>query len=137
MRVTSRLFPVLAIMTLGSACSKNALSAGDAATDASTSNDLGSTNADVPPDAALTPPSGVTFPDAPQMSCASAGDCEFPPSACGRPDCDGQCLAVEWVVYYDNPTCTSGQCVFTKRYFQCSGGMACAMGGCFFNVTIP
>ena len=138
MRGFSRLCALVASMTLASACSKNASSAGDAATDAPTSNDLGSTRADVPPDATLTPPSGFAFPDAPQMSCGQAGDCQFPPSACGRPSCDaGQCFDPGWVVYYDNPTCQGGQCAFTKRYFPCSGGMGCAMGGCFFNVTVP
>ena len=151
MRALSRLCALLSMVTIGSACSKSALSAGDAAIDAPTSNDLGSTNsdvqasddvdstrADVPPDATLTPPPDFAFPEAPQMSCGNAGDCQFPPSACGRPSCDGgQCFDPGWVVYYDDPTCQGGQCAFTQHYFACSGGMGCAMGGCFFNVTIP
>jgi hypothetical protein len=72
------------------------------------------------------------------MSCGGdAGDCQFPPSACGTLDCDaGSCTGASWVVYYDAPTCASGQCVFTKRYFQCSVSTFCSLGGCRFNGTL-
>jgi hypothetical protein len=145
MQVISRLFALLMVMTVAGTCSKNVMPAGDAASDVTTSDvttskDLGPTIGDVPPDTALTPPSGVTFPDAPQMSCGGdAGDCQFPPSVCADPSCDGgQCLGYGWVVYYDTPTCVSGQCAFTKRYFQCSFNYEmCVGGGCRFNGTIP
>jgi hypothetical protein len=139
MQVISRLFALLMVMTVAGTCSKNVMPGGDAASDVTTSKDLGPTNGDVPPDTALTPPSGVTFPDPPQMSCGGdAGDCQFPPSACADPSCDGgQCQGFEWVVYYDTPTCVSGQCAFTKRYFHCSFNTACYGGGCRFNGTVP
>jgi hypothetical protein len=142
MSVTSSLSALVLVMIVGSTCSKNA-SSGDAATDVSISNDLGSTNdggqaPEVPAGAMLTPPSGFTFPEAPAMSCGGdAADCQFPPSACGNIVCDASaCSIANWVVYYDSPTCSSGQCVFTKQYFLCGNGTACIGGGCRFNGTI-
>lgn len=142
MRALSRLLMLVTAVTLGSTCSKNGAAVGDAAIDVPTSSDLGSTSdvgqaSEVPADALLTPPAGVTFPDTASMSCAGgAEDCQFPPSACADLGCDGgQCPGLQWVVYYDNPRCVSGQCVFTKRYFQCGPGTACSVGGCRFNGT--
>ena len=139
MQAMSKRFALLLVMAVAGACSKNVAPAGDAASDVTTAKDLDATNGDVPPDTALTPPPGITFPDAPRMSCAGdAPDCQFPPSACADPSCDGgQCPGAEWVVYYDSPTCASGQCAFIKRYFRCTFNSACVGGGCRFNGTIP
>jgi hypothetical protein len=139
MRATSTLLMLFTIMILGSTCSKSAAT-GDAATDVATSKDLGADvgqGPEVPAGTVLTPPARITFPDAPAMSCGGdAGDCQFPPSACANVGCDGgTCDFQEWVVYYDAPTCVSGRCVFTKRYFQCGNSTACSGGGCRFNGT--
>ena len=92
---------------------------------------------DIPPDSQPTPPADVMFPAPPQVSCAAVSDCEFPPSACAAPSCDGGgCPGSEWVVYYDNPQCLAGKCAFEQRYFQCIGGLTtCSLGGCRFNGT--
>jgi hypothetical protein len=140
MRVTSTLFALLMVTILGSTCSRSA-STGDAATDVSASKDLGTSTdvghaPEVPAGTVLTPPAGITFPDAPPMSCGGAADCQFPASACANLGCDGgACDPQAWVVYYDDPTCVNGQCAFTKRYFQCGNSTACIGGGCRFNGT--
>jgi hypothetical protein len=134
---------LLVVAVLASACSRSALPAGDAATETGTPTDTASSvdsgQPEIPADARLAPPMGITFPDAAPMTCGGdAGRCDFPPSACAAPDCTSTgCPGLAWIVYFDNPTCVSGQCVFTKRYFQCSNSMACLSGGCISNVTIP
>jgi len=136
-------FALLVVAVFGGGCSKTALSPSDAATETGTPTDTASlvdvAEPEIPADAGPTPPAGITFPDAPPMSCgADAGSCDFPPSACADRDCTASgCPGIAWIVYYDSPTCVSGQCVFTKRYFQCSNSMACVSGGCISNVTIP
>ena|SRR5260221_7514019 len=136
MRHLSRLFALLGVIASGSACSKTALTTGDAMTDTPPASNLDSRTdvaqgSEAPPDASLTPPADITFPDPPRMSCGGAGDCQLPPSACADPGRGSQ-----WVVYFDSPTCVSGQCVFTKRYFQCGPSTACFLGGCSFNGTV-
>jgi hypothetical protein len=103
------------------------------------SKDSGSAVGDAPLDLTFGPPAGLAFPDAPPMSCGGdAGDCQFPPSVCGVPSCDGgQCPKTPWIVYYLAPMCVSGQCVFTKRFFECQGEMPCSNGACPFNSTVP
>ena len=91
---------------------------------------------DIPADTQPTPPADVMFPNQPQITCATVSDCEFPPSACAAPSCDGGlCPGFSWVVYYDSPQCVAGQCVFEQRYFQCANGLSCNLGGCRFNGT--
>jgi hypothetical protein len=91
---------------------------------------------DIPSDTQPTPPANVLFPEPPQITCSMASDCEFPPSACADPGCDaGGCPGSSWVVYYDNPQCNAGKCVFEQRYFQCFGSYSCGNGGCRFNGT--
>jgi hypothetical protein len=91
---------------------------------------------DIPPNTQPTPPEHVRFPDPPQWTCAAPTDCEFPPSACADPSCDGgACFGYSWAVYYDSPQCVTGKCVFEQRYFQCSGATTCFEGGCRFNGT--
>ena len=128
------------------ACSSSAAKPGDAAT----TNDVGqagdvappqdmSQTSEVPADAALVPPDNVSFPDMPEMACGGGpGDCQFPPSACADPSCDGGiCAGFQWVVYYDNPMCVNGKCAYTKKYFECDISSYCSMGGCRFNGTLP
>jgi hypothetical protein len=91
---------------------------------------------DIPPDTQPTPPANVVFPDPPQLTCSRVSDCEFPPSTCADPSCDGGvCPGYPWVVYYDNPQCNAGKCVFEQRYFECGGWEVCSGGGCRFNGT--
>ena len=131
------------LLAMASGCSSSSTAKGG---DASATNDLGQagdvgqTN-DVAPDmstdAPVVPPAAVMFPQAPDVSCGGgAGDCPLPPSACADPSCDGgACPGLQWVVYYDNPMCVSGKCVYTNRYFECSLETMCASGGCRFNGT--
>jgi hypothetical protein len=95
------------------------------------------TKVDIAPDAPVVPPANVTFPEAPEASCGDdAGECPLPPSACADYSCDGGiCYGIGWVVYYDNPTCVSGQCVYTKRYFECNLFSECVNGGCRYSGT--
>lgn len=91
---------------------------------------------DVPADSTVTAPEGVSFPDAPRASCATANDCDFPPSVCADPTCDGgDCPGRGWVVYFDKPACPAGSCVFERRYFQCGNLSFCAAGGCRYAGT--
>ena len=95
------------------------------------------TKVDIAPDAPVVPPANVSFPEAPEASCGDdAGECPLPPSACADYSCDGGiCWGLGWVVYYDNPTCVSGTCVYTKRYFECSVLSECSAGGCHYSGT--
>ncbi len=45
-----------------------------------------------------------------------------------------QCADGRWLVYYDNGSCVSGQCVWEKRYIDCST-LGCQMGSCRAAVT--
>jgi len=144
---------VVVVLTTGG-CASGSGKAGDAATnkdlgdanDAVQASDLTApgdrggardTAVDIPADAGFVPPANVTFPEPPEMSCAgSASDCEFPPSACAAPSCDGgNCPGLQWVVYYDAPSCVGGKCKYTNRYFECTSNTACSAGGCRFNGT--
>lgn len=92
---------------------------------------------EIPAEAVFAPPPNVIFPEAPQSSCAgTANDCELPPSACAEPSCDGGvCQGYRWVIYYDSPTCVSGKCKYTNRYFECTVSTVCSAGGCRYNGT--
>lgn len=96
------------------------------------------------PDAQSTPPTGVVFPDPAAVSCAAdggSGTCDFPPSACGVPDCvdASTCPPATWIVSYSNPRCVNGGCVWDPLYYQCSGyATSCVQGACFYNgTTLP
>jgi hypothetical protein len=113
----------LALLLLMTACSGGAAKPRDA-------------GPEVPAEATLVPPADISFPEAPAMSCAVATDCPFPPSACADPSCDGGiCPGEQWVIYYDSPSCVTGQCTYTKKYFQCQYSDVCTAGGCHFNGT--
>jgi hypothetical protein len=139
MRARSSRYALFVVLTVGAACSKSATPSGDAASDSATSKDTASATGDGSSDVTVGPPAGITFPDASPMSCGGdAGDCQLPPSACGSSSCDGSsCAGTPWVVYYDSPTCVGGRCLFTKRFFECTGEVACINGACPFNVTVP
>ena len=130
------------LLAMASSCSSSSTAKGG---DAAATNDVGQTSdvgqthdvaADVSADAVL-PPANVSFPEAPDVDCGGdAAACPLPPSVCADPSCDASaCPGLQWVVYYDNPTCVSGKCVYTNRYFECSVGTMCAAGGCRFNGT--
>jgi hypothetical protein len=93
-----------------------------------------------PPDAQPTAPADVTFPDPAPMSCsADAGDqggCEFAPAACATITVDdgGAAHGRDWLVYYDNPRCVDGHCMWDRLYYQCSYGR-CLSGACYVNIT--
>jgi hypothetical protein len=148
MRTLSLISGLLVLMMVAASCSSTPQKLADAAT----TNDVGQTSdvlqfidlgradvqPNVPADAGLVPPDEITFPAPPEVACGGdAGECQFPPSACADPGCDGSvlCLSWSWVVYYDNPTCVSGRCTYTNRYFQCSSSSFCSAGGCRFNGT--
>jgi hypothetical protein len=94
-------------------------------------------------DAQRTPPDDVTFPPPPVVTCgADAGDgggaCDLPPSSCADPTCadaSASCDPWSWVVYYDNPRCVNGRCVWDRAYFQCASFDRCSHGGCVPNFT--
>ena len=154
MRGVVAFFSLIGLAAVAPSCSSTAAKAGDAASpdDVGQTHDVGQANdvgqpsdarstkdlaPEVPADAALVPPAEVIFPEAPPMSCGAADECQFPPSACADPSCDGGvCPGVQWIVYYDSPTCVNGQCEYTKRYFQCLGNNLCSAGGCRFNGTL-
>jgi hypothetical protein len=52
-----------------------------------------------------------------EIGCESASDCPIPPSTC---DVDG-------LVYYTNPYCASGSCVWVRKTLGCG----CSDGGCY------
>ena len=130
------------LLAMAPSCSSRPAQGVDAAStnDAGLNTDFRLTNdvaSDVSADAPVVPPANVMFPAAPDASCGDdAGDCQLPPSACADPSCDGgSCPGFQWVVYYDNPMCVSGKCVYTNRYFQCSALTMCTYGGCRYNGT--
>jgi len=131
---------VLMAAALGWGCSSSTQTTAprpDAAADVPARSDaLIDRKTEIPDSAQPTPPANVLFPDPPHLTCARDSDCEFPAPACANPGCeDGGCLGLWWIVYYDNPRCTAGSCVFDPRYFQCTGQTACFGGGCVFNGT--
>jgi hypothetical protein len=138
---------LLFLMAVAPRCSSSSAAPADAAStnDVGHASDVGQTNdvaqtgdakSDATADVVL-PPASVIFPDAPDVACGGdAGDCGLPPSACADPSCDGgACYGLQWVVYYDNPTCVNDKCVYTQRYFECSIGAMCSAGGCRYNGT--
>jgi hypothetical protein len=142
MRTSISILALLLPAVASSCSSSSTAKSGDAATtkDVGQANDVGQTHdvaLDVSADAVV-PPANVMFPEAPDVSCGDAGDCPLPPSACADPSCDGggACYGFRWVVYYDNPACVNGQCVYTNRYFECSLDTTCTAGGCRFNGTL-
>ncbi len=141
-----------AVATTGGGCSSESLVRADGGVDRPTPTSPDAI--DVPaivvdahlssPDAQTTPPAGVVFPDPAPASCAAdggAGACDFPPSACGVPDCAGAstCPQANWIVSYSNPRCVSGGCAWDRLYYQCSGyGTFCVQGACIYNgTTLP
>jgi len=141
MRASASILALL--LAIASGCSSSVTAkGGDAAVttdvgqsnDVAQTNDVGQTN-DATADAVV-PPANVMFPAGPDVSCGGdAGDCPLPPSACAVPCDPTSCDGLQWVVYYDDPVCVSGKCVYTNRYFECSPGTMCTAGGCRFNGT--
>ncbi len=141
-----------ACATAGAGCSSESLVRADGAvdhpavtaTDAAGEQGIAVDQRQSPPDAQNTPPTGIVFPDPAPVSCGAdggAGICDFPPSACGEPDCAdaSTCPPAIWIVSYSNPRCVSGACVWDRLYYQCSGyATYCGQGACFYNgTTLP
>ena len=137
----------LVVLIAAASCSSNSAKSVDAAV-TSTAGDAGDTGGDVGQtldvaaevlvDAAIVPPDTITFPEAPEATChGDATDCPLPPSACADPSCDGgTCPGLQWVIYYDIPTCVNDKCAYEKRYFECTVSTVCSAGGCRFNGTL-
>lgn len=149
MRASATSIFALFLLATASGCSSSSTAKGG---DASSTNDAGQTSdvvqtndllqvndvaSNMSADAPVVPPDNVIFPEAPDVPCGGdAGDCQLPASACADPSCDaGSCPGLQWVVYYDNPTCVSGRCAYTNRYFVCSILATCSAGGCRYNGT--
>jgi hypothetical protein len=62
-------------------------------------------------------------------------ECDLPPSTCAlRDDCDADVASCmvgsSWIVYYENPRCVAGRCVWDQEYFQCGAFGRCSLGAC-------
>jgi len=149
MGASGKVFGFVMLMALASSCSSGSAKVIDAGVttdvaqtgDDGPPNDVGQTHDARPKasvDAALMPPAGVMFPEAPDVACGNdATDCPLPPSACADPSCDGgSCPGLSWVIYYDGPTCVNNKCAYNNKYFECAVGSQCSAGGCRFNATL-
>jgi hypothetical protein len=97
------------------------------------------------PDADPSLPAGMSAPEPPDVACTGQADaaieCDLPPSTCALwpTACDAgnyQCLlGSPWIVYYQNPRCVAGHCVWDQAYFQCQGGQSCRAGACMSILT--
>jgi hypothetical protein len=103
----------------------------DAATDVAVAT--GSPDADPPL------PSGLVAESPPEVSCTGQADaaveCDLPMSTCALPSgCDADvnvCMSGStWIVYYENPRCVAGRCVWDQAYFHCDGISYCTRGAC-------
>jgi hypothetical protein len=103
----------------------------DAATDVAVA--AGSPDADPPL------PSGLAAESPPEVQCTGQADgaveCDLPMSTCALPSgCDADlatCMSGStWIVYYENPRCVAGRCVWDQSYFQCDGRSFCTRGAC-------
>jgi hypothetical protein len=139
------IFAVLLLSTVSSCSRTVPAKSGDAATtidvgptiEAGQTIDFGQVQQDAASGTAVAP-DNVMFPAAPDLACGGdAGECPLPPSACADPSCDGGgiCPGWQWVVYYDDPVCVSGKCVYTNWYFKCDALSMCSLGGCHYNGT--
>ena len=109
--------------------------------------------ADAGPDVALEPgspdanpmlPATLVVVPPPEVSCAGQADaaveCDLPLSTCAVPSgCIGDlasCMSrSSWIVYYENPRCVDGRCVWDQAYFQCDSGSFCYKGACMPRIT--
>jgi hypothetical protein len=88
-------------------------------------------------------PADLVAPAPPDVCCdanVGAAACDLPPSVCAVvKGADGGFVAsTQWIVFYENPRCVSGHCLWDQSYFQCSGGStACQNGACTFLGTLP
>jgi hypothetical protein len=82
-------------------------------------------------------PGDLVAPAPPQIACDSSTTCDLPGSACAAwasTDAGTSIETPRWTVYYENPRCVGGRCVWDQRYFQCQGGMICVSTACSFNL---
>jgi hypothetical protein len=117
--------------SLGGAGGASLTGAGGGAGGASSNVDSGS---DGPP----VLPAGWVGETPPDLACSGQADaaveCDLPPSTCAlRDSCDAgvaSCVSGSaWIVYYENPRCVAGRCVWDQEYFRCATGL-CLYGAC-------
>jgi hypothetical protein len=115
------------------------VSAGCSSNSNPASADSGADHPTSTPDAAgsdaLQLPAELMSPQEPEVACSGSDTtaCTLPASACAiYRTCDGSASAcgAPWVVYYQNPHCMNGHCVWDENYFQCNGPAGCYNGGC-------
>jgi hypothetical protein len=105
-------------------------------------------DASLPPDAGMGARYGPCWDPAPQgptppvVACeVDAGDggalCPPPPSQCVNGVDGGG--AAQWLAYYDNGECVSGQCAWETKFHLCgySFSAACVSGACIRTITAP
>ena len=115
-----------------SSTKSGSLSNGDSGADVATSSDAADGSSDAPH-----LPATLTAPAQPNVACSGSdtSTCTLPPSMCALyQQCDasgGVSCNAPWVVYYQNPHCVSGSCVWDENYFQCQNFQTnCVNGGC-------
>jgi hypothetical protein len=93
-----------------------------------------------PPDGGWSLPPGFVTPPPPRIACDGADGgpttCDIPPSACASAaGCDGgyeACLPI-WFVFYENPRCVAGWCVWDEGVFPCTQSFhECREGACVY-----
>jgi hypothetical protein len=139
---------LIAAGLLGLACSSSKLTSAlhADASDAPLSGDAPLMSEDGPSDAPPDGlPPGLVAPAPPDVACTGDADaaaaCDLPPSTCAMwpGACDAGALTCiigsAWIVYYENPRCVAGHCVWDQAYFECAGGKACRAGACTTILT--
>jgi hypothetical protein len=104
---------------------------------------ISNTSQDAPRDSYSQLPADSVAPPQPEVACAGdagAAECTLPPSVCALPaGCDAAtnaCPISTWFVFYENPRCVSGRCVWDQQYFDCPAE-GCHRGGCLPPATVP
>ena len=143
----TKLAHLLAAALLGLACSSGnkGLASPSDASDAPATSDgplMSQDGSATDPDAL---PPGMVAPAPPDVACTGDADaaieCDLPPSTCAiwPGACDAGVLACiggsPWIVYYQNPRCVAGHCVWDQAYFECDGGKSCRAGACMTVLT--
>ena len=86
----------------------------------------------------MLPPDFVAPPPPSNVSCDPAAGgataCDLPPSVCAITPTScavGESCEPNWFVYYENPRCVNGQCVWDPAYFRCTQTFFdCGNGAC-------
>jgi hypothetical protein len=82
-------------------------------------------------------PPNLTAPPPPSICCDvnAARGCDLPPSTCAVVAGVDASPYTAWIVYYENPRCLDGLCVWDQSYFQCLSSDICVRGACLFPGT--